>query len=141
MRNKMKRIMWYRKGNFLCANLFQKKQRSYTVKGDYFAKLGILSKVDEEEDDEDENGEYTRKNTIRHKASTALSKFGSNPGSVGESNKDSDTLSENVLSSDDEQTPRKKNNGEIKPEKKRIKSKDEVNRFIKVLTGFFRRFY
>ncbi len=99
------------------------------MKGNFFAKLGILSKVDEEEDDEDENGDYTRKNSIRHKASTALSKFGSNPGSIGESNKDSDTLSENVLSSDDEQTPRKRNN---EPEKRRIKSKDEINRFIKV---------
>lgn len=102
------------------------KQRSHTMKGDYFAKLGILTKVDEEEDDEDENGEFPRK-----KASTALSKFGSNPGSIGESNKDSDTLSETVLSSDDEHTPYKRSNGESKPEKKRITNKDEINRFIK----------
>jgi len=84
------------------------------MKGGYFAKLGILSKVEEEDEDEDGFG-------IRRKPSRVDSPALS--GSVG-----SDIMSQTILSSGDEDTVPKDYE-----RKKRMKFKDDLEKIIKVL--------
>jgi len=91
----------------------------------------LLSKVDEVEDEE-ENGAHSRKPSVMGKTSNAWSGFGSKLGSQEGSHKNSDTLSETVLSSDDD-TQYKRSDGELYKVKRRAKEKEERDRFIKVI--------